>query len=320
MSNLWDSTNLILLSVPQPSLWIGLLGGNIVLSIALAGITAFYLKSPLVNNPFWLWALLSCDGIFIPGLGILLIVLFAVMLHLYGKSAVEIHTISQADYTKTKPIRTIAYAAGWARVRLESDHFNKLERQQALRSISKGSGRDTNIIFKKLLSDKTDELRLYAFGLLENQQDFINRKINVLLRQLKKELPFMRRAKIQKELAQSYWQMVYLNLVGEELAPFIINKSREFVSQALESNPCDAALWVLLAKIYLAQGLPEKAVESLFEADKLGATASATYPYIAEYYFKMRDFKKVRQYLSADISLKNIPTFGKIVEFWCRHE
>lgn len=295
---------------------------NFLFGVGIAYLLAYYtlphLIRPQQRKLYW-WFLISVNT-FIPLLGWLITCSASFLLRRYTKQAhsVKINILPRINYTKDKAAGVQAFGAGWAMVRLQSAHFAREERTKALIGINQsGFGRDINIINRQLLSDNMDELRLYAFSLLENQQNQVNKFISQFSKALEETHDVVRRAKIEKQLALLYWELVYLRLSDEELRQFVLEKSRNFAESALKVLNQDAILWVLLARIHMEKHDTKQAIEALNTAIKYHGPNSKTYPFFAEFSFKQRDYVQVKKYLSMDISFNNIPKLSHIVEYWC---
>ncbi len=292
---------------------------NLIVSAIIAYILAYYCIKRLVNNKSGFFFLLLSISAFIPILGTITIISMIFLLIGYNKSAyaIEIQSLPPIDYTKEKIAKVAAYAAGWAAIRLESTAFSKKEREQALISINKGFGREVNIINRQLLSDNMDELRLYAFSLLENQQNFINKKISELLKDYTQKHSTAHKVLIEKQLALLYWELVYLNLTEDALRRLIIEKCLSLAQSALKVLTTDATLWTLMAKIHLASHQIPDAINAFNKAEKYKAPPSKIYPYLAELSFQKREYSQIKHYLCSDAAFRDIPKLSRVVEFWC---
>lgn len=322
MDNITEIFNENLWVAPAPN--ISILLAIFIINLLASGLISLLL---VLLNPQRLFSkrkaliflLLTSLGAFIPIVGILLSIVGVFCLRAYNKnsSVIEINTIPAISYTNDKIPLTTAYGEGWARVRLNSSSFSKKERENALISISKNISSETNTITRKLLSDDVDELRLYAFNLLENQQNNLNKCINELLQKLQTLTCEKEIALTEKNLALLYFELAYLNLNENELRQIVLQKSYQFATKAVKVLSEDAALFILLARLQIEREEKQEAIKILIQADQLRASPSKTYPYFAEYYFNLRDFAKVKKYLSAESFFRDIPKLHNIVKFWC---
>ncbi|MCR9192136.1 MAG: hypothetical protein NXI01_05680 [Gammaproteobacteria bacterium] len=256
--------------------------------------------------------------IFMPILGIPLVIAILLLLK-YHQSIVypmDIVTFLTPTYIRKTPIHTQAYAEGWASVRLSLKNFSETERKQALISINRGSKRDINRLYRQLVSDEMEELRICAFSLLENQRNYLHEKINEVVKIHKETRQVNIKAFYAKQLALLYWEFVYLSLGEKEFIKIILEKSKAYADKALKTMKNDPDLLLLLARISLENQDEPTGLKLLKKAVKHHASGSKVYPYLAEKSYKNRDFKQVQTYLLKDDSFEYVLKLHPIVSFW----
>ncbi|WP_347251474.1 hypothetical protein [Legionella sp.] len=267
------------------------------------------------------FALLSiCIGAFIPPLGNIVVIIAVFLLKKYGEDfqPIEINLYPQVEYARKNPVKVVAYGTSWADVRLHSSNYSPEERNQALYSVSKGLPRDTNRIYSSLVSDDLEELRICAFSMLENQQDFLQKKINQFLKKYEEILEPKKKAFIAKQIALLYWELVYRNLADQEFRSILLEQSNFYANIALEILSDDTTLLILLSRINMENGQIKEGLSNLSMASKYNAPNSKIYPYLAELAYKKREYNTVKEYLCSDASFRYILRINKIVEFWCK--
>lgn len=259
--------------------------------------------------------------LFVPLLGSFLVLLTVFFLKTYKKIIYpfDIVRFKNTIYIRKEPVKIECYGEGWASVRLDEPLFSPLERRQALVSLSKSVKKRANPIYNQLLSDDEEELRIWAFSLLENQQNFIHEKINGLLKIYRQSKNEEKKAFYSKNLALLYWELIYLNLGEKEFRKIILEKSKLYAEKALNFYQQDPFLWILLARIFMEMGEVAKGLEFLRTAEKNHAPLSKIYPYFAEHSFLSRDFDRVQQYLGYDPAFKDILKLSKMITFWCEN-
>ena len=272
-----------------------------------------------MKNKIGYYLLLVSFGTFVPILGCLLAIIVTLLLRVYGKdfSPIPINVRPLVEYTRKKPIKTVAYGAGWANVRFDSSRFTKDEQIQALRSLSRKTARDVNPIYSKLVSEEMEEIRVCAFSMLENQQDFLHKKISMLLKKINKETASKKKAYIAKQLALLYWELVYRNLSDKEFRIILLERSFYFASLALNVMTSDATLQILCSRINIERGDMVAGLDDLATASKLNAPPSRFLPYLAEIAYKNKDYNALRQHLLSDSSIKYLFKINSIFNFWC---
>ncbi len=233
------------------------------------------------------------------------------------------------------PIKVIDYFGNWEKIihdnesnfgvagqravlRSKNAHLHR--RIEALASAASMNYASKNEILRGLLPETTDEIRLIAFQLLESQEKKISKKIHWLNRMLK-------RARTSEELhygykivAQLYYELVYQSLVQPELRDAILLTAFEYVQKALSLDSTDAVCWALQGKIQLKRKQYIEAEQSLLRATELCAQPRETFPYIAEMYFKKREYAEVEKIFDAYPALSDLPLVGHVARFWSKEK
>jgi hypothetical protein len=302
------------------SLIVGLFFLNVGISVLITLLLLNFIKLNIVKRHREFGLLSICIGSFIPILGSIFIILVFYLLKKFTKDflPIEINAYPQIEYARKNPVNIKAYGNSWADVRLHSSQYSPEERNQALYSVSKGLPRDTNLIYSSLVSDNLEELRICAFSMLENQQDYLQKKINQLLKRNEEVLEPQKKAFIAKQLALLYWELVYRNLADHEFRSILLEQSYFYANLALEELTTDATLIILLSRICMESNKIEEGVTDLSVAAKMNAPSSKIIPYLAELAYKKKNFSSVRDYLCSDSSFRYVLRINKIVEFWCK--
>lgn len=310
----------LLAPAASPELMLTFFFINLALSVLVAYTLVYALGIRFLKNRKAFFRLLVSIGTFVPVLGNMLAIAYVFFLRrqIHKHAAVDVNFYPAFEYSRLAPVKTVAYGTGWANLRLQSSDFEPEVRQQALISISRGSPRDVNLIYSKLLSDDSEELRVCAFSLLEKQQDYLHTKISHLLKKYQDIVLPEKRAFVAKQLALLYWELVYQNLSDEDIRKILLERSRFYANLALDVLFKDTTLWILLSRISIEEGKVTQGIEYLIKASELQAPQSKVIPYLAELAYQNKDYNAVKQYLKSDLSLQYIFKINKIVKFWCQ--
>lgn len=287
------------------------------LSIALA---VLLFLSRYYKHEIWLafvFTLLLCFVMPVAGL---VIILFVVMSVFSSHTKYHKHVEILDDSINLQDIRPVnpRYGAGGAVMRLLDKSAPTSERATALFVIGEGNMAQVNYLMYQLLPNKSDEIRLLAFNILEQQESSITEDINKLLSML--DTPGIReetKAKLEKNLAMLYWQFIYRKLVLRELEVSMLRKAEKYALSAVKVLSSDATLWALLGKIY--ERLKEYDLASQFFEKTLefNIPPSQVLPYLAEIQYAVRNFGAVRKYLSESDTLSDITLIAPVKRFWC---
>jgi len=233
---------------------------------------------------------------FVPAFGVAAAVLILLYFRWYmqqGERA-EFSTVLLPAFLAESADLGAGMGEGGAWSRLRTAGLPKEKRLQALMSVGTVSGHNASRFLQHATGDSDDEIRLLAFNLHARQEQKIQQAISAALDELNKADTPEQRASICRNLAFSYWEMVYSALAQDDLREFFIEQALKYAKQAQQSAGNDPALLVLIARIYLQKYDYGQAYKILQEALAAGADPLKTIPYQAELAFQARDFAKVK--------------------------
>jgi hypothetical protein len=173
------------------------------------------------------------------------------------------------------------------------------ERQTRIEALTALGGRSDPAAIaalRRAMQDRDEDVRLLAHALLESKSRVAWRDIaaanELLLRAPGRAVALRRR------LACLYWEVAWLGLAQGECLDHALVMARQHALAGLEHDPRSAPLHLLLGRIELRLGAPERAELALLKSNELGFLASATAPYLAEAAFLRRRFDRVRSHLA----------------------
>ena len=206
---------------------------------------------------------------------------------------------------------------GAIRTRLNSTSLSTEVRMKALLSAQAMSPRFSVPMLKELLGDEADDLRLLAYGMLDNREKILN----ALIDELQKKLTDCQDTNLcqlyQKQLAEIYWAFAYEHLAEGDMLSYMLKQAEHYTRAALQIKP-DGDLWVLLAQILIRQNKPEEVDAAFEQAILLGMPAMRIQPYLAELAYQRQDFKAVRQHIQSMPVNNQTPQIANMQRFWLR--
>lgn len=204
---------------------------------------------------------------------------------------------------------------GAIRTRLNTPSLSTEVRMKALLSAHAMSARYSVPILKELLGDEADDLRLLAYGMLDNREKTLNALIHDLLIKLE-NCPEPKLCQLyQKQLAELYWAFVYEYLAEGDMLTYMLTQAEHYTRAALQANP-DGDLWVLLAQILIKQQKHQEAETAFNQAISLGMPVTRIRPYLAELAYQRHDYTAVREHLKLIPFNNQIPQIANIQRFW----
>lgn len=271
------------------------------------------------QNRFGLLALFFCFAFFLPlfgALAILTLKLYFIKFK-YLDERDEFSSVPPPPFLQEAAAVAPGMGEGGAWSRLRTTSLPRSERIQALMAVGGGgSGFNANRFLQLATGDSDDEIRLLAFNLCERHEQKINQAITTALEGLKAASDPANQAAFCRDLAFSYWELVYNSLSQNELRAFFIEQSLKYLRKADELGGNTPSLSILLGKIYLTKREQDKAGEAIHSALNNGVSPSLAIPYLAELAFLKRDFVAVKEFLAQDPTLRLKPGIGPVAQFW----
>lgn len=208
------------------------------------------------------------------------------------------------------------YGVGGLRIRLQSLHFETEERVDALSRLIGLRPAAANPLIREVLPDGREEIRMFAFRILEKQERALTQGIQAALTRLEKTEDLDLRADIHKWLALQYWEFIYTKLIDPVLEKRILEKVLFHADEARKRLSNDAPLIFFSGRVYLWAG-DARMAQQLFETClQLGTSPNRVSPYLAENYFNQGNYEKIKMMFHELPALKYIPISRDLYYFW----
>lgn len=291
---------------------------HIIASITITLGCQLYIDRCFVETKKSFFAFLYGVCVVIPFFGALMCIFIAWSLDKMISAAQE-HTETLETTLNLQEITPIEiqYGEGGVIRDLLNQNEDVKKRTKALFMLNHIQLSKVNHLIQKLLPEQADEMRLLAFSILEGQEDAISKRINELLPKLKQaNLSSRKEAKIKKEIAEHYWELVYNHLLAQELENIIVEKAMSYAQLASKILTEDPSVWVLLGKIYKYSKDYDKAEKAFEKAMKLNIQPAQILPYLAEIKYMLKDYAGVIHYLSLSDTLLDIPQIAPTKLYW----
>ncbi|MCI4400142.1 MAG: hypothetical protein JHC37_06215 [Campylobacteraceae bacterium] len=307
--------------LPQSTL-LWLLAAHTGISVLFSIVAFFALKKEVrTYAPVFIVAFLFLMTFTLPIVGILLVCSLAIIDRFFQKTQQDnmFQLSSSPIFESTaKATENSASAIGGVRFKITSSDASSANRFQALNILHSMPLKVSVPILKQILTDKTDDIRLFAYGMLEKQEKAINNEIHRLLSLLKEsdgedaEVS----AYIHKQLAENYWNLVYYGMLQGELMSYALTQAANAIQKAVELKGSDADFWMLKGKILMRQEKYDEAKIAFRVLEAFGIASSKTAPYMAEIAFMEKKYKDVVGLLSNTKDFENVPAMTPVIEYW----
>jgi polysaccharide biosynthesis protein PelE len=200
--------------------------------------------------------------------------------------------------------------------RLVNTQVNASDRLSALVAIQSMPTRTTGTLLRDLLADPIEDVRLIAYGTLDQAENDVMQKIFQTAQTLEFAPTDGERHAINRQLAELYFELVYQNLVQGAVYTHTLEQADRYASAALEIDDSDAALWLIRGRLALAQGAAEDAAHYLARAQTLGFPRERLVPWLAEAAFLQRDYARVAELLASLGRASSLPLLKPVVQYW----
>jgi tetratricopeptide (TPR) repeat protein len=171
-------------------------------------------------------------------------------------------------------------------------------RMKALLALQHMPARHSASILRDTLSDSSDDLRLLAYGMLDNREKQLTHRIQDALQRYEKLPTAEERYIPTRELAELYWELVYQNLVQGDMRQFSLEQVQRFSNEALRFKVKDAGLWAISGRMWTLRGDYIRAMGGFTTAIKQGFPLVRAEPYLAELAYLRGDYATTRRLMA----------------------
>lgn len=207
------------------------------------------------------------------------------------------------------------YGQGGLTARLKDAGVPKETRFKSLLALQGMPPRIANPLLQDMLSDTTDEVRLVAYGILDNQEKKINQLIYEEIEKLgAADAPEFRLISLRR-LAELYWELVYGGLVQGDVRDHAMSEAGRYLDQAMQATPDDAGLWFLKGRMLLYKRDPAGEA-ALHRCVANGMDESRVLPYLGQIAYERRDFAEVRRIFSSLSEAQYAARLRPAVRYW----
>ena len=210
------------------------------------------------------------------------------------------------------------YGQGGLTSRLKDAGVPKETRFKSLLALQGMPPKIANPLLQDMLGDPADEVRLIAYGILDNQEKNINQHIHDEIEKLRDtETSDEMKLIAMRRLAELYWELVYGGLVHGDVREHAMGETERYLNQAMEVAPDDAGLWFLKGRMLLFKRDPA-AEAALHRAVANGLEESRVLAYFAQIAFERRDYGEVRRVFGSLSESQYAARLRPAVRYWSK--
>ena len=288
---------------------------SLIIAVILAAGLPALMRKPLAA----VITLLFGFSFFIPVLGLLGMLIAALVSKFLPRLVPELPYAEIPPIEFEFPPREIRertkYGQGGLTSRLKDAGVPKEARFKSLLALQGMPPKIANPLLQDMLGDPADEVRLVAYGILDNQEKNLNQHIHDEIEKLKGADTTEMRLISMRRLSELYWELVYGGLVHGDVRDHAMGESDRYLAQAMQLVPDDPGLWFLKGKALLAKRDP--AAEAAFHrAVANGLEESRVLAYLGQIAFERRDYREVRRIFSSLSESQYAARLRPAVRYW----
>lgn len=266
----------------------------------------------------WVLLYLFSFNFFVPMVGLLCLALGQVLgmwlPRLIQKNRFEV--AGNPQFTTHRNNEGTGFRGGQVRAQLGNIGAPLDQRLKALLAVQDTPARATGSLLRTLLSDPSDDMRLLAYGILDTKEKAITSRI-LDNRHLLEAVPDdAERFRLNKLIAELYWELVYQDLVQGDMRAFSAEQVRKYATAALSLRDADAGLWFLLVRLELFSQRIAAAEMALAKAREADFARERLLPYLAELRFLQRRFDDVQQLFEEMADRAGVPALAQSRRYW----
>lgn len=289
------------------------------LASAMLGLVLWRLLPKRFSTPFvWSYTYLTLFCFFVPVGGALVCVGSLVLSKLFRPrfDSTGIASVALPEFV-TQLVQRVTHGGG-ARLRaqLGNERAPLPERMTAMVAMQAMPARVSSPVLRELLADRTDDIRLLAYGMLDGAEKQLTQQILTELPRLEAARSALERVEINERLANLYWELIYQNLVQGDVYRYTASQVEHYARAALEIDESIAALWFMRGRLALTRNATADAREWLGRAEALGFSRERVLPLLAEAAYLERDYPAVRRLMAAFDSPSPLPMVRPLLRYW----
>jgi len=296
-----------------PVVAINLIGGALQALLFRALLPQHY-REPRGWSLLLLW--LGCA--FVPLFGGLVVLVSCAWAACYPRShsGEELDDVPAPEFVTHLMSRVSHGGGARLQARIVNTQVNASDRLSALVAIQSMPTRTTGTLLRELLADPVEDVRLIAYGTLDQAENEVTQRIFQTGQSLEMASTDDQRHAINRQLAELYFELIYQNLVQGAVYRHTLEQADRHARAALEIDDGDAALWMIRGRLALANGAADEAADYMARAQALGFPRERLVPWLAEVEFLRGNFVRVSELLASLGNAATLPMLKPVARYW----
>lgn len=211
--------------------------------------------------------------------------------------SIETENIDTEILTGRFPIIQRIFGEGSLSTLLSNPNVPSEKKIKALTMLTQIKSRASLSLIKETLTDPDDEVRLVGFSMLDKMEKRVNHKIHELKNIAKVHPDPHKRAEAFRELAFTYWELLYQGVVDTQLEQFVIDNLNHAIDEATQLIGDDPKLFKLQGRVALLQKRYAHAREAFVKALDLGISEREIASFMAQIAFEEHNYSRIGYWL-----------------------
>ncbi|WP_109481791.1 hypothetical protein [Paraburkholderia sp. C35] len=280
----------------------------------------FRLLLPLRYREPRMWSLLLLGSActFVPLFGGLVVLVSCIWAALYPASHAEdeMGDVPAPEFVTYLMSRVSHGGGARLQARLVNTKVAAADRLSALVAIQSMPTRTTGTLLRDLLADPVEDVRLIAYGTLDQAENDVMQRIFNTAKTLEDAQSEGDRHALNRQLAELYFELIYQNLVQGVVYKHTLEQADRYARAALEIDGSDAALWMIRGRLALTNGAPDEAAQYMDRAQSLGFPRERLVPWLAEVEYLRGDYVRVSELLASLGNAATLPMLKPVARYW----
>jgi hypothetical protein len=225
-------------------------------------------------------------------------------------------SVESPRFTTHRHQEGTGFRGGQVRAQLGNAQAPLDQRMKALVALQDTPAHATGELLRKLLADPADDIRLLAYGILDNKEKAVMSRIREAQAALDGARDALDRHAGHKRIAELYFELIYQDLVQGDMRSFAADQVRSHIGAAHRISADDAGLWFMLARLELQARNTDAAQGALARAEAAGFAHARLLPYVAELRFLQGRHEEVRRMFAELQPDAELPAIAAMRRYW----
>ena len=209
----------------------------------------------------------------------------------------EIEEVDMEELSEGFPVVERIFGEGSLQSLITNTSAPAQRKVKALTLLTQMKSKASLALIRETLRDPDDEVRLVGFSMIDNMEKKINEKIHHLKIMIHTRRDPEEKAQYHKELAFTYWELLYQGLVDKQLTAFLIENIIHEINEAEKSITDDAGLYKLEGRVLLGERRYSDAKAAFVKALDLGIPKQEIASFMAEIAFREKNYSRIAYWM-----------------------